>query len=90
MLKQNYLAVPFPEPVAAIQYVMRNPGENWLAKERKYPVIDGRYYCPQCLYDSSRKPQTFGEPFPKSYSRGRDVRRHWKHKHGETGYLVFL
>jgi hypothetical protein len=90
MLKQNYLAVPVPEPVTAIQYVMSNLGEDWLAKNRKYPFIDGRYYCPQCLCDSSSKPQTFGEPSPKSYSRGRDIRRHWERKHGERGFLVFL
>jgi hypothetical protein len=87
MLNQNHLAGSVLE---AILYVERNLFEDWLAQRREYPVVEKRHYCPQCLYDLSRKPQTFGASPPKSYSRGRDVRRHWKLEHGEMGYLDLL
>ncbi|KAF2174930.1 hypothetical protein K469DRAFT_756528 [Zopfia rhizophila CBS 207.26] len=96
MLEQHHPAVPVAavesevEWVSAIQYVGTNLHENWLADRRKYPVINGRFYCPQCFYDSIYTSQTLGElvkSSPKSYRRSQELRRHWRDKHSKTGYL---
>lgn len=97
--EQHDLAVPVAAAesevgwISAINYLKNNLNENWLTKGRKYPVIDGRFYCPQCFHDSIRVSQTFRELIrssPSSYSRNRDVRRHWIKRSRRNGLSSHL
>jgi hypothetical protein len=77
--------------VSAVISVYNDPDKNWLAAGRKYPVIDGRSFCPQCLLDSWHGSselvlQQLLKSYPKSYVRNEDVRRHLRTSH-KMGHL---